>query len=137
MTNCPHHSELDAYHDGELDAQASERLREHLSTCPQCSAELAALEETSALFAANAEQIRLSQIELARLHQSVEPTRLEGQLERSEDSDLLRTAGLLSALAASVLIVSAVWLAEFPSRHTAAVSPAVAVVPASENSNQA
>jgi hypothetical protein len=35
-------------------------------------------------------------------------------------------------LAASILIISSVWLLEIPSRHTAVLSPGIAVVPASD-----
>ena len=122
MSECQYNAMLSAYHDGELDADSTRLVSEHLTNCPACANELREIEEISRLFADEAVP-RLSMIELARLHQN---------LDRGEESDLLRTAGLLTALAASVLIVSAVWLAEFPTRHAAAVSPAVAVVPASE-----
>jgi anti-sigma factor RsiW len=41
---CPEHERLQAYFDGELEAAGSAQLAQHLATCADCRAELAALE---------------------------------------------------------------------------------------------
>ena len=131
MSDCPIQSQLSAYHDGELDSQAVSQVEAHIATCAACREELAGLRNISGLFAAKAPAPMLP-VELARLHRSLEGG-VAGQIGyRPAEADFLRTAGMLSALAASILIISGVWLAEFPSRHAATLSPGVAVVPASE-----
>jgi hypothetical protein len=71
-------------------------------------------------------------LELARLHQAVDRSMAAAD-RQNQESDFVRTAKLLVGLAASILIISGVWLAEFPSRHAATLSPGVAVVPASDS----
>jgi anti-sigma factor RsiW len=128
MLDCPFHSQIDAYHDGELDADVRARLEAHLAGCGECRGGLAKLSDMSALFAARAQATMLP-LELARLHR-----KLDGSVgNRAAESEFLRTAGMLSALAASILVISGVWLAEFPSRPAAILSPGIAVVPASDS----
>jgi anti-sigma factor RsiW len=134
MSDCPFNLQLQAFHDGELDTQASRTMSEHLANCPSCQSELADLQTVSRLFGSKAAP-EMTSLELARLHNSVKglaKTSARSEANRLAETEFLRTAGMLSALAASVLIISSVWLVEFPSRHAAALSPGVAVVPASD-----
>ena len=41
---CPEHERLQAYFDGELDAPGAVQFEQHLTTCADCRAELAALQ---------------------------------------------------------------------------------------------
>ena len=93
--------------------------------------ELADLQQVSRLFGSKAEP-QMTPLEIARLHQFLVKPANSQSLSRLAEAEFLRTAGMLSALAASILIISSVWLVEFPSRHAAALSPGVAVVPASD-----
>jgi anti-sigma factor RsiW len=127
MSDCPLQFQVNAYHDGELDGDAARRFAEHLAGCQGCQEQLASLEAVSALFAA-LPQRQMYPIELGRLHQRLE----SNTARKTADSEFLRAAGFLSALAASILVISSVWLAEIPSRPAAALSPGVAVVPASD-----
>jgi hypothetical protein len=131
MADCSFHPQINAYHDGELDGATARLVSEHLSTCAACREELAVVEGISRLFVAKTHSQMLP-LELARLHQRLDGAADRGVGKRPAEMDFLRTAGMLSALAASIMVISGVWLAEFPSRHAAALSPGVAVVPASD-----
>src|SRR2546421_1803159 len=104
MIECDFQLQLDAYHDRELDAEARRRFEQHLKDCPTCPAELAAMRALSArIEAATPDDINGD--ESARIHEAV------NQADDAQPVSFpLRTAGLLSALAASVLIISGVWL---------------------------
>jgi anti-sigma factor RsiW len=128
MQDCPFHSQLSAFHDGEMDSDAAGRFAGHLAGCAQCMEELTSLQSISGLFASLPEG-RMYPLELARLHQNLDNT----VSSQTSTADFLRTAGMLSALAASILVISSVWIAEIPSRPAATLSPGVAVVPASES----
>jgi hypothetical protein len=102
MLDCQFKSRLSAYHDAELSAAEIEAVNEHLPTCETCLAELATMRDvSSALGSYQAEEI--SQIELARLHRAI---------DRVDDRGLLRLAGMLSAVAASVLIICMAWMSQ-------------------------
>jgi hypothetical protein len=127
MTQCAFHPQINAYHDGELNGHAATRFADHLAECPACTGELASLEKISGLFSELPEP-RMYPIELARLHSNLD----KAAASRPAESDFMRTAGLLSSLAASILIISGVWLLEIPSRHGVTLSPGVTPVPASD-----
>jgi hypothetical protein len=128
MQDCSFQSQLSAFHDGEMDSATAERLTSHLTGCAHCTQELASFQAVSTLFASLPDS-RMYPLELARLHQNLDNN---VSSERST-ADFLRTAGMLSALAASILVISSVWIAEIPSRPAATLSPGVAVVPASDS----
>jgi len=128
MQDCPFHSQLPAFHDGEMESAAAGRFTEHLAGCAECRKELASLQAMTGLFASLPDG-RMYPLELARLHQHLE----KSVSSESSVADFLRTAGILSALAASILVISSVWIAEIPSRPAATLSPGVAVVPASDS----
>jgi anti-sigma factor RsiW len=100
MSNCSFNPQLDAYHDGELTADARAAFESHLRDCPACSEQLAQLRAMSQMFA-NAPQLRLSQIALHRLH---------GRIDAGADQGLLRLGWTINAIAASLLLVGSVWL---------------------------
>ena len=105
MHDCQFKSRLSAYHDAELTAAEIEAVNEHLPTCATCSAELAALREvSSALSSYQPDEIR--QIELARLHRAID------RVANEDTAGVLRLAGMLSALAASVFIICMTWMSQ-------------------------
>lgn len=109
MSHCSYQSSLAAYHDGQTPPELARELERHLSTCAACSAELARLSQLSQLLiVARPEGIRPD--ELARAHAAV------GRAEESgiEDRGVLRLIVGLSAVAASVLIISGAWLYDAP-----------------------
>lgn len=103
---------LGAYHDGELSPTQRAEFEAHLAGCTVCMAELAQLREVSELFAKNGTE-GISDTELHRLHEAVDD---------AMDRPVLRMFGMISAIAASLLIVSSVWLMEI-SRRSETVTP--------------
>jgi anti-sigma factor RsiW len=100
MSDCPYTQQVSAYHDGELDAGRRGEMDRHLAQCPGCAAALEQLRSMSRWFA-DSQSPRLSQISLARVHRRVEAVM---------DEALVRTARILSVIAAAVLIVGSIWL---------------------------
>ena len=123
MHDCQFKSRLSAYHDAELDAAEIEAVNEHLPTCETCLAELATMREVAAALAAYQPE-EISQIELARLHRAI---------DRVDDRGLLRLAGMLSAVAASVLIICMAWMSQSPASAPIAQRSDPQRVPAWEN----
>ena len=110
MTDCKFQVLLGPFHDRELDPEPSREVAAHVEHCPTCAAELAAIRDFSArIIAAVPDDLQLA--ESARWHAAVDQA-------ASDDRDsrpLFRTMGLMAALAASVLIVSGVWLLDLKS----------------------
>jgi anti-sigma factor RsiW len=105
MPDCEFTALVQAYHDGQLIAGRMREAEQHMSTCDACASELASLRDLSlALGAATPGPIRPD--ELARLHEAV--SRIA--VEEGDDRRVLRLAVGLSAVAASILIVSTAWL---------------------------
>jgi anti-sigma factor RsiW len=100
MSECPFTPQVSAYHDGELDAARRTEMDRHLAQCSDCAAALEQLRSMSRWFS-DAPSPRLSQISMRRVHQRVESVM---------DEPLVRTARILSAIAAAVLIVGSFWL---------------------------
>jgi anti-sigma factor RsiW len=94
------------YHDRELDAQRRDEVERHLATCPHCASHLASLRRISA---------RLGAVPLADISLS-EQSRIHRMLNRATvelaDRAILRMALPLAALAAVLLVVTSVWLAD-------------------------
>ncbi len=115
MTGCGFESRLDAFHDGELNADDQARVAEHVAGCAACGDALREMQRMSLLLGGRRDEAlsEVSADELARLHAAV-----DRQIMRSRfqvDPSFWRTAGVLSGLAASVLIVASAWLLETPS----------------------
>jgi anti-sigma factor RsiW len=100
MVDCRYKSSLEAYHDGELPPEQAQDIERHLTGCQACLHDLQRIRELSQLVASGRpEAIRAD--ELARIHDAI-----EGVQNRS----LFRFAAAMSAIAASILIISAAWL---------------------------
>jgi anti-sigma factor RsiW len=110
MNDCRFHPCLGRYHDDELDAQTRRLVEVHVEICPPCAAELGEMRELSARIQRMSGEVlgEVEDSELARMHEAVERAAGEERTWRP----LLRTASMLGALAASVLIVGGAWLAE-------------------------
>lgn len=111
MSDCEYRSRLDAFHDGELDAPAHERFERHLASCSACAAEVRELRRVARMFDAMAEE-PMSVSALARVHRAVD------QVEDEPPLGILRIAAVLTALAASVLVIGSAWLYEAPGTGT-------------------
>jgi anti-sigma factor RsiW len=111
MLQCDFQHLLNAYHDGELDERARREVEAHARTCEGCAAQLAAMRDLSGLIRVGARARGAVDAprpeELARMHAAISRAAREAR-----DRPLLRIAGGLSAVAASVLIISGVWLIE-------------------------
>lgn len=105
MSGCQYESRLDAYHDGELDAAASQQVEQHVAACETCARRLADLRAVSAAMAAYDPGPDITPLELARLHQT---------LEDADTGSLLRFSTVLATMAASVLIISLTWIGQAP-----------------------
>ncbi|HEX8520797.1 MAG TPA: zf-HC2 domain-containing protein [Tepidisphaeraceae bacterium] len=95
---------LNAYVDGELDAQAKERVERHLFDCASCAREVAMLRAVSEMVR-NGIEDELSPDELSRLHHAIDD---------DADRPIFRLGGVLGTIAASVLIIGAAWMMELP-----------------------
>jgi anti-sigma factor RsiW len=130
MSGCNFQSRLDAFCDGEMNATEHAAFQQHLNGCADCSATVARTERMSQLFAGMRGQAaeKVEADEIARLHAAVdrEMNRSVFQVDRS----FWRTAGLISGLAASVLIVASTWLTE--TQPVQRLPGSVAVAPAGE-----
>lgn len=100
MADCAYRSSLGPYHDGELAPERSREFERHLSGCEECSVELRQARELSKLLISVRPQV-IEPDELAGIHDAVDEV---------ASRSILRFAMGLSAIAASILIVSAAWL---------------------------
>ena len=98
--NCQHSRQLSAYYDGELSPEECQALEAHLAECAPCREELAHLRTLSRLVAGVGE---------APLPEGMEQ-RLHARIDGAGDVVVVRLAERLMAVAAAVLVVSAVWL---------------------------
>ena len=113
MVHCQYCEQVDAYHDGQLDAVAAAKMRVHLAGCPDCAAALSDVENVSRVFAESTAP-RLSQIGLRRLH---------AQVELLFDRGLVQLARVMTGLAAAVVVAGSVWL-----MHSSTPAPVAASV---------
>lgn len=109
MSQCSYQISLDAYHDGQMPPEQARELERHLPGCAACSAELTRLSQLSQLLiATRPEGIRPD--ELTRAHEAVK----EIEHSATDDRGIIRLMAGLSAVAASVLIISGAWLYDAP-----------------------
>jgi anti-sigma factor RsiW len=126
--DCPHRKRLDAYHDGELGDAETRDLERHLETCTSCAAELDEIHKVSEAFAGLV-PTDVSPGAMARAHAAAEDA-FEQAAAAEGRRLLVRVAGVLTGLAASVLVVASAWLLEPPAAPTGNVDVAVAPRPA-------
>lgn len=108
MSQCSSQLSLEAFYDGQALPQVARELERHVATCVACTARLEALRQlSSALQTARPEPIRPD--ELARLHEAINEA-----ADDVQDRGVLRLVAGLSAVAASILIISAAWLYDGP-----------------------
>ena len=106
---CAWSARLDLYHDGEMDAREAELLRVHLERCRWCSAELERMRRLSNLIG-GAWSPRM-------------PAGLPSQAAAAVgagEAVFMRTARVLAAVAAVLLIVCSVLVVTAPAREPAA-----------------
>jgi anti-sigma factor RsiW len=146
MNPCPFQLRVEAYHDGEIDAEERSAVEQHVATCPTCAADLAWMRGVSRSFATT--PAGMTPAERGRLQDALKAamagegqTGADADLEEGEEEaesdpvSLYRTAGVLSAIAASILLLSVVWLNELPSgtrKPVGGTAVAVGEVPAWE-----
>lgn len=106
MPECPFQSRLSAFHDRELDAESASALSSHLSECPKCTEQLDAIRAISRLFGQTPAK-PMSQIGMKRLHLLAD----KSARQAAEPFPYMR---MLTALAASILVVAGAWLVESP-----------------------
>ena len=118
MVDCPYESRLDAYFDGELGQDAAREVAGHVGGCADCGRYVAELGDMSRLFGQRPRPRDITPSELSRLHRAV---------DRVYSQPLLRLAVAVSAVAASILIISLAWLSVLSSPRTVdvVVSPVV------------
>jgi hypothetical protein len=118
MSDCPFTSLLQAYHDGQLSAARKREAEEHVDACAACAAELERLRDLSRTLAgARPDPIRPD--EMGRLHEVIATyTR-----EAGDDRRILRLGFGLSAVAASILIISTAWLYDGPFGNRSRLAP--------------
>jgi anti-sigma factor RsiW len=122
MTQCACHPDVQPYHDGEFDVERGQSLQHHVSGCDKCSRELRQLKKLSALLAIPTTEEMTDQ-EIANLHRAVDGFMLDAE-PRTLAFPWLKA---LSAAAASILIISAAWLAQGPATPDAPQAPNVAL----------
>jgi anti-sigma factor RsiW len=95
---------LHRYHDGELDSADRRQVEQHLSECAECRGQLNELRALSGRLV----EVRLDPItsdEQDRLHQAISAV-----TSGFTDHAIIRMAFSMAAIAASLLIVTSVWL---------------------------
>ena len=97
---CPTGQELSAYHDGRVSGERLGLLQQHIAECDPCTLEISRLAALSSLFA-NAVRPHLSQMSRHRLH---------NKIDQAMERGLIRFGWSISGIAASILLVSSVWL---------------------------
>jgi predicted anti-sigma-YlaC factor YlaD len=123
MSDCKYQQFLGAYHDGELDSRTHEDVHQHVQTCCLCREQLAHVRKLSNL---------IRTVDLEKTTTDIQPEelrRVHSAVRRVQHNQpLLRIAGYMSAVAASILIISAAWLMELPHGQTPQRSDRVAVI---------
>lgn len=106
MSPCEFQPLLGAYHDGELAERACSQLEAHLAECRHCRAELEGIKDLAIRMVGSArEQCVDATAVIPGMHRAIDRAIAQDVRQRS----LARTARRLTAMAASVLVVSAAW----------------------------
>ena len=104
MKECEYTSRLGSYYDGELSGESAAEMERHLQDCRVCAAELDRLRGLSHLLASAARPQPSPEL-MVRLHRRV---------DIGSYVSVRRTAEILAAAAAVVLIVCSAWLTTVP-----------------------
>jgi anti-sigma factor RsiW len=118
-------SQLDAYHDGELDAARVEQIEAHLRECPACTRELRSLESMSRLM----QTLPMAEMSIDAM------TRLHAELDRATDRSLLPLARSFVGIAAAILIIATAGLWRMQPTHASAPQPWEGAMLASQQNN--
>jgi anti-sigma factor RsiW len=105
MNACPRDIFIGRYHDGELDEQSAALMQTHLATCDACAAHLAELRRMSNLL------IKIPLDPMTPLEQMRLGRVADGLAMRRAEPAMMRMAMGLAALAATLLVVTSLWLA--------------------------
>jgi anti-sigma factor RsiW len=105
MNPCRENILIGRYHDGELDEPRRELIKIHLASCPACLADLVELRRVSNLLT-NIPLDAMTPNEHMRVYRVV-----DGLGMRLAERSVLRMAWGLTALAATLLVVTSLWLA--------------------------
>jgi len=89
-------SQLDAYHDGELDAARIEQIDAHLRECAACAKALQSMRSMSRLM----QSMPMAEMSADAL------TRLHAEVDRTMDRSLLPLARSFVGIAAAILVVA-------------------------------
>jgi len=111
MIECPEPQRISAYYDGELAEPSRAGLEAHLRGCPRCAAELSRLQKMSQLIRA-AGRAEMPREALERLHRSV---------DLQPKTAVLHMAEVFVGVAASILLVSCIWLWKISTARDTAV----------------
>jgi len=106
MSACDFDKLLSPYHDGEVSPERAVEVERHLLNCPQCAEHLASMRLVSERLAS----IELQDItgrERSGIHRAV-----NSAIPLLADGAIMRMAVPLAALAASVLLVTSIWLVD-------------------------
>jgi len=104
MKECEHTPRIGAYYDGELSGESAAEMERHLRDCQACAAEMDRFRSLSHLLA-SATKGQPSPELLERLHR---------QVDLGSYISVRRTAEVLAAVAAGILIVCSAWLTAVP-----------------------
>ena len=104
---CEHRYRVSALHDGELSAESALQMEQHVRSCARCMAELVEIQNVSRSFEGFANDA-LSLSLLIQTH------RAAAAFARERGLSVLKIAGVLTGLAASLLMIASIWLWEVP-----------------------
>src|SRR4051794_31895305 len=106
-------SQLDAYHDGELDGARVEQIDAHLRECPACAKALGSLESMSRQM----QTVPMAEMSFDAIK------RLHAEVDRTMDRSLLPLAGSFVGIAAAILVVATAGLWWMQPVHASAPQP--------------
>ncbi len=111
---CDFESQVEAYHDGELQPSRVDLFEDHVQTCVACAAQLRSLQAISDLVAASHTTPQMSYDALQRVHD---------EIDRTMDRSLLSLARGLIGIAAAILIVATAGLFNLQPQHASEPQP--------------
>jgi anti-sigma factor RsiW len=119
-------SQLQAYHDGEIEPAVAHEIEAHLADCAACAAELRVLRAMSQVIQSKLPIIEMSADAVKRLH---------SQVDHVMDYSLLPLARSFIGIAASILIVASAGLWLMRPKHASEPQPWEGAMLASQQNN--